>query len=139
MWMEFTYPQLKRQIEAVHEAGGIAMLHSCGFQTPFLPHYVEAGLDILQSFQPKAGNDFTTAYAKYGNRLCFATGLDVQQGESMTPGQLREDILKAYKTGGRNGRHILGMTHMLQYTMPIENVRVMFQTVAEIQSGLHDK
>ena len=44
----------------------------------------------------------------------------------------------AYRIGGRNGRHIVGYTHMLQYTMPAENVEVLLQTVREIQEGLHD-
>lgn len=137
MWKEFTYPHLKRQIEAVHDAGAIVMLHSCGFQMPFLEYYVEAGLDLLQSFQPKAGNDFKAAYEKYGGRLAFATGIDVQQGESMTAEELRQDILAAYRNG-RAGRHVLGMTHMLQYTMPMENLRTIFETVREIQNGKHD-
>lgn len=137
-WMEFTYPHLKQQIAAVHEDGGLAMLHSCGYQMPFLPYYVEAGLDILQSFQPKAGNDFGKAYAEYGDRLAFCTGIDVQLGETMSANELRESILSAYRIGGRNGRHILGMTHMMQYTMPEENIRAILETVREIQAGKHD-
>lgn len=135
MWKEFTLPHLKRQIEAVHDAGAMVMLHSCGYQMSFLEHYVEAGLDILQSFQPKAGNDFKEAYEKYGDRLCFATGIDVQQGESMSPEQLREDVIGAFRTGGMNGRHILGMTHMMQHTMPLSNMKTIFETVKEIQEG----
>jgi len=54
MWEAFTFPHLKRMVEAVHDAGALFMLHSCGHQMPFLPYYVEAGVDILQSFQPKA-------------------------------------------------------------------------------------
>jgi uroporphyrinogen decarboxylase len=138
MWKEFTYPHLKKHIEAVHDAGALAMLHSCGHQMPFLEHYVEAELDILQSFQPKAGNDFQRAYEDYGDRLTFCTGIDVQRGEMMTPQELREDILRAYRIGGRNGRHILGYTHMLQYTMPAENLETLLLTVREIQEGLHD-
>jgi hypothetical protein len=138
MWKEFTYPHLKRHIEAVHDAGAIAMLHSCGYQMPFLEHYVEAELDILQSLQPKAGNDFQTAHDEYGDRLTFCTGVDVQRGEGMTPDELRDDILRAYRIGGRNGHHILGYTHMLQYTMPAENLEAILGTVAEIQQGLHD-
>ena len=138
MWKEFTYPHLKRHIEAVHEAGGLAMLHSCGYQMPFLPYYIEAGLDILQSFQLQAGNDFRAAYDEFGDRLTFATGIDVQQGELMKPEELRDDILGAYRIGGRNGRHILGYTHMMQYTMPAENVEVILRTTREIQQGLHD-
>lgn len=137
MWKEFTYPHLKRIIEAAHDAGALAMLHSCGFQTPFLDHYVEAGLDILQAFQPKAGNDFAAAYAKYGDRLAFATGIDVQQGEQMSAGQMRESILESYRIGKLHGRFILSMTHMLQYTMPAENIRAIFDTVREIQDGKH--
>jgi uroporphyrinogen-III decarboxylase len=138
MWKEFTYPHLKKHIEAVHDAGAIAMLHSCGYQMPFLEYYVEAELDILQSFQPKAGNDFQAAHDEFGDRLTFCTGVDVQQGERMTPDELRDDILGAYRIGGRNGRHIIGFTHMLQYTMPRENVETLFGTLREIQDGIHD-
>ncbi len=137
MWKEFTYPHLKRIIEVVHDAGALALLHSCGFQMPFLDLYVEAGLDILQAFQPKAGNDFAAAYAKYGGRLAFATGIDVQQGEQMSAAQMRESILDSYRTGRLHRRHILSMTHMLQYTMPGENIRAIFDTVREIQAGKH--
>lgn len=138
MWREFTYPHLKRQIEAVHEAGGLVMLHSCGYQMPFLPYYVEAGLDVLQTFQPKAGNDFETAYAAYGDKLTFSTGIDIQLGEGMSAADMRDSIIKAYRIGGRNGRHILGMTHMLQYTMPAENIRAILDTVRDIQQGSLD-
>jgi len=138
MWKEFTYPHLKRQVEAIHDAGGIVMLHSCGFQMPFLKYYIEAEVDILQSFQPKAGNDFKTAYEEFGDRMTFATGIDVQQGEFMTPGELRDDIVRAYRIGGRNRRHILGMTHMMQHTMPMENIRELFATVRDIQAGEYD-
>jgi uroporphyrinogen-III decarboxylase len=138
MWNEFTFPHLKKHVEAIHDAGALAMLHSCGYQMPFLEHYVEAEIDILQSFQPKAGNDFQTAHREFGDRLTFCTGVDIQRGELMTPEELREDILGAYRIGGRNGGHILGYTHMLQYTMPAENIEVILRTVQEIQQGLHD-
>ena len=137
MWKEFTYPHLKRIIEAIHDAGGLAMLHSCGLQTPFLDFYVEAELDILQAFQPKAGNDFLSAYKKYGDRLAFATGIDIQMGEQMSAQEMRESILSSYQIGKTHGRHILGMTHMLQYTMPSHNIKAIFDTVYEIQAGVH--
>ncbi len=137
-WKEFTYPHLMRMIAAFHEEGAKVMLHSCGYQMPFLPCYVEAELDVLQSFQPKAGNDFEKAYAEYGDKLTFNTGIDIQLGEMMTPEELRADILRSYRIGGRNGHHILGMSHMLQYSMPIENMQVIFETVREIQEGRHD-
>jgi uroporphyrinogen-III decarboxylase len=135
MWLELTYPHLVRMVGAAHEAGVPFMLHSCGYQMPFLEHYVEAGVDALQSFQPMAGNDFEAACEQVGDRLAFATGIDIQQGEWMTPQELRDDILRSYEIGQRKGRHILSMTHMMQYTMPPENVRAILETVREIQEG----
>jgi hypothetical protein len=137
-WKEFTYPHLKKHIEAIHDAGGLAMLHSCGYQMPFLPYYIEAELDILQAFQLGAGNDFAAAYAAFGDRLTFATGVDIQRGELMTPGELREDIVRAYRIGGRHGHHIVAYTHLLQYTMPAANIDVILQTVHDIQAGAYD-
>ncbi len=137
VWKELTLPHVKRMIGVIHEEGGIAMLHSCGYVVPLIPHFIDAGLDILQSVQPKAGNDFETLYREYGDRLTFATGIDTQQGESMTPEELREDILRCYHIGGRKGRHILTTTHFLQPTMPLENIRAIFNTMAEIQAGMH--
>jgi len=137
MWREFTLPHLRRIIAAVHEAGAVAMLHSCGYQMPFLRHYAEAGLDILQSLQPKAGNDLAVALDEVGGRVCLATGIDTQRGESMSPAALRDDIVNAYRLGRSKGRFILGMTHMMQYTMPRENVLEIFRTVQDIREGVY--
>ena len=137
MWKTFTYPHLKRFIRVAHEEGVPFMLHSCGYQMPFLEYYVEAELDLLQSFQPKAGNDFAAAYAQYGDRLAFATGIDIQRGETMSPQELRQEILDNYAIGRTKGRFILGTTHMVQYSMPTENLWAILSTIKEIQAGLH--
>lgn len=138
MWKEFTYPHLKRLIDAAHEEGTLALLHSCGYQMPFLDYYVEAGLDVLQSFQPQAGNDFRGAYEKYGDRLTFITGIDIQRGEFMGPQELKNEIVSNYRLAGRKGRHVLGFTHEMQYTMPDANVSMIFDTIKEIQAGRYD-
>jgi uroporphyrinogen-III decarboxylase len=139
MWKTFIYPGLKRLIDAAHEEGALTMLHSCGYQMKHLQFYVEAGLDMLQAFQPKAGNDFAKAYAEFGGRLTFVTGIDIQQGERMTPDQLQADILRSYQIGGRNGRHVLATSHELQYTMPLANMRAIFETLDGIRQGVHDQ
>ena len=114
------------------------MLHSCGYQMTHLKDYVDAGLDMLQAFQPKSGNDFEKAYREFGGRLTFVTGIDIQQGESWTPEQIKADILRSYRIGGRNGRHVLATSHEMQYTMAIANIRAIFETLDEIRQGVHD-
>ena len=138
MWKSCVYPHLKRLTDAVHEEGALALLHSCGYQMPLVDSYVEAGIDMLQAFQPLAGNDFAAAYEKHGDMLTFVTGIDTQRGETLSPQEYREDILKVYKIGITKPRFVLGMTHMLQFTMPLENIRVIFDTLAEIKSGNYE-
>jgi hypothetical protein len=102
---------------------------------PLLDAYVEAGIDMLQSFQPLAGNDFAAAYEQYGDKLTFITGIDTQRGESMSPQEFRDDILQAYAIGRQKQRFVLGMTHMLQHTMPMDNVHAIFDVIAMIHAG----
>lgn len=137
MWRTMMYPHLKRLIDETHAAGVAAVLHSCGFQMTLLDSYVEAGLDMLQAFQPLAGNDLASAYGKYGDQLTFITGIDTQRGEAMTPLELKDDIVRNYKIGQSKQRFILGTTHMLQFTMPIDNSRAIFETVGDLHGGLH--
>ena len=94
---------------------------------------VSIGLGIT-----KVGDKIWREDGRLGDRLTFSTGIDVQQGERMTPDELRDDILRAYRIGGRNGRHILGYSHMLQYTMPAENIAMLLETVRNIQEGRYD-
>jgi uroporphyrinogen-III decarboxylase len=55
----------------------------------------------------------------------------------MSPEELREDIVRACRIGRRQGRFILSMTHMMQYTMPLANVRAIFETVRDIRAGAY--
>jgi hypothetical protein len=58
-----------------------------------------AGLDMQQAFQPLAGNDFAAAYAMYGEKLTFITGIDTQRGESMGPQEFQDDIINNVRRG----------------------------------------
>ena len=135
MWKEFTLSHLGRIVAAIHEEGGVAMLHSCGYQMPLLPYYPGIELDPLQTFQPKAGNELDVAYPQYGDKLTFVTGIDIQLGELMSPAQMKADIIKNYEIGKTKNRFILVTTHELQFTMPDENMKTIFATVGEIQNG----
>jgi uroporphyrinogen-III decarboxylase len=57
----------------------------------------------------------------------------------MTPDQLKADILRSYRIGGRNGRHVLATSHEMQYTMPLANIRTIFETLDEIRKGAYDR
>jgi uroporphyrinogen-III decarboxylase len=48
---------------------------------------------------------------------------------------MKEDIIKNFQIGKTKNHFILGTTHELQFTMPDENMKAIFETVGEIQRG----
>lgn len=135
MWERFTFPCLKRQCGEIRRMGGVAMLHSCGYVMPLLDKFVEAGVDMLHPLQQSAGNDLAAAKAEFGRHLCFVTGIDVQLLPTIGPAETRESILGAVRAGARDGGFVLCPTNFLQQDTPVENIKIMFETIEEVQRG----
>ncbi|MFA6451582.1 MAG: uroporphyrinogen decarboxylase family protein, partial [bacterium] len=133
MWEEFTFPCLKRQCEETHKGDGIVMLHSCGHVQPLLEGIADAGVDMLQSFQPRAGNDLAKAKEEFGNRLCFVTGIDSQSLGGMTPDEVRAAVRESVRIGGEGGGFVLATNHALQVDTPAENLKALFETLDEVR------
>lgn len=138
MWCDFTYPCLKKQIEVIHEYGGKALLHSCGYIMPLLDKFVEAGLDALHPFQPLPGNNLSQAKKMYGKDLAFFTGIDVQRIPQMSKREVREDIVKIYKIASKGSGMVLTTTNYLQEDTPLENLKEMFKTIEDIKRGKYN-
>lgn len=85
-----------------------------------------------------AGNNFEKAYAQYGDKLCFMTGIDIQRGEFLTREENKMEIIQNYRIGRTKNRFVLGTTHEIQYTMPDANLATIFETIKEIQDGRYD-
>jgi uroporphyrinogen decarboxylase len=135
MWERFTFPCLKRQCGETHRLGGLVMLHSCGYVMPLLDRIVEAGVDMLHPLQQSAGNDLAAAKAEFGDRLTFVTGIDVQTLPTIGPEEVRESMLSAARAAAPGGGFILCTTNFLQVDTPLENIKVMFDTIKDIKNG----
>lgn len=135
MWEEFVLPQLRRMIDAAHDAGGKVLLHSCGTVASILDRLVEAGLDALHPFQCLPGNNLEEAKREYGDRLCFFVGIDVQRMPDSTPEAIREEIIRLWRVGGRGGGMAFATANYLMPDTPIANIRAMFDTINDIRKG----
>ncbi|HID05663.1 MAG TPA: hypothetical protein EYP10_00795, partial [Armatimonadetes bacterium] len=79
-WRRFFKPGFKAFIELAHSFGIKVMHHTCGSVVELIPDFIECGLDILQSLQPRAvGMDLKVLKREYGKYLCFHDGIDVQR------------------------------------------------------------
>lgn len=104
--------------------------HSCGGIEPIIPDLIEAGVTILDPLQSgAAGMEPKSIKTKYGDRLCFHGGMDVQTFlPNATPDEVRarrkemEEIL-----GAGGGGFILSPTHNLQPDTPVENILAIYR------------
>lgn len=108
--------------------------HSCGSIIPFIPRFIELGLDILNPIQPLArGMDPQWLKDTYGDRLTFFGGICVQkllpQG---TPESIKKEVKRRAAILGKGGGYILAPAHNIQDDTPVENVLAMFEAVREI-------
>ncbi len=90
LFREFFKPYYAELIEHCHSCGMHFWLHTCGNILPFIPEFIEIGLDVLHPIQKYTMNEVEVA-AKYGDKICIWAGFDVQQ---IIPYGTAEDVRK---------------------------------------------
>jgi len=78
VFREFFKPRYKRMIDAAHEHGMHFWLHTCGDVRLFMDDLIEIGLDVIHPIQKYAMDEREIA-RRFGGRVCFWAGMDVQQ------------------------------------------------------------
>jgi uroporphyrinogen decarboxylase len=130
MWRKFYKNGFKKFIELAHSFGIKVMHHTCGGIAQLIPDFIDCGLDILQSLQPRAlGMDLVKIKKEYGKYICLQGGIDIQQ--TMPYGSTEDvanEVKDRIKDLGPGGGYILCTTHNLQPDTPIENVLALYET-----------
>jgi len=102
-------------------------LHSCGAIEPLIPHLIDAGVEILHPLQPLAqGMDHQKIKEKYGDRLCFWGGVDIQSALPGSKEEIKLEVERRIKLLGKNGGYVLAPAHNIQPDAPPENILTMF-------------
>jgi uroporphyrinogen decarboxylase len=133
MWQRFFRPGFRRYIEQAHQHGLKVMHHSCGSVRHLMDEFIGAGLDILQSLQPRARDmDLAQLKEAYGQQLCFHGGVDIQQTLPFgTPGQVTEEVQALMAAGKPGGGYIAGTAHNLLPDVPTENIIALLEAYRE--------
>jgi len=124
MFREFVAPYLREVFDRIHELGGRALFHSCGAIEGFIPGLIELGVDVLDPIQP-TGPEMAPEHlqAKYGDRLCFHGGIDMQHLLPRgTVEEVRAEARRYCDVLGEGGGYILGPAHLFQPDVPPENI-----------------
>ena len=138
LWAEMLKPHYKKLCDWIHaNTAWKVFLHSCGSVYHLVPHFIEAGIDILNPVQTSAAN-MTPARLKceFGDRLVFwGGGCDTQTilGHA-TLEEIRRHVKERIATFGPNGGYVFNQVHNIQANVPPENILAMFDAAYEFGS-----
>ncbi|MGL1892944.1 MAG: hypothetical protein OCD02_15025 [Spirochaetaceae bacterium] len=124
MYVEWFKPRLTKLIDTVKKVNPniIIFYHSCGFVEPFIPHLIEAGVDVLNPVQPEC-MDFEKLHGLYGDKISFHGTIGTQTTMPFgTPDEVRELVIKNLSIAGKKGGLFCSPTHMLEPEVPWENI-----------------
>ncbi|MBN1674895.1 MAG: hypothetical protein JXR37_27875 [Kiritimatiellae bacterium] len=102
-------PPLRRMVRAYKEAGArFVMHHADGNVLALLDMWIEAGVDVVNPVEYRAGMDAVAIRARYGNRLALVGGLDncgiLPRGDRA---EVRDHVLHLLEAG-RGGGFVFG-------------------------------
>ena len=118
-YREIIFPSHKRYCDYLHGKGMKAMLHSCGDVRKLLPQFIEAGFDILNPLEVKAGMDIYEIKRDYGEKLTLWGGIDVKTISGGDMGKLHNEIRDKVNYAKRGGGYIFGSDHSIPDNVPL--------------------
>ncbi|MFW5870039.1 MAG: uroporphyrinogen decarboxylase family protein [Candidatus Sumerlaeota bacterium] len=126
-------PYYKRINDWVHKhTSWKTFKHSCGAVAEFMPHFIEAGFDIINPVQcSAAGMDAKMLKKEFGEELVFwGGGVDTQKTLPFgNPDEVREQVLRHCEVFAPGGGFVFNAIHNVQALTPVENMVAMFEAV----------
>lgn len=129
MWKKYFKSGFSRFIDLAHSFDIKVMHHSCGAIEQLIPEFIDSGLDILQSLQPRAaGMDLKKIKQEYGRDICFQGSIDIQNTmPNGSPVDVENEVINRIETLASDGGFILCSAHNIQADTPIENILALYE------------
>ena len=128
-------PHYRKMNDWIHEhTTWKTFKHSCGAVEEFIPHFIEAGFDILNPVQCSArGMEAETLKERHGDRITFwGGGVNTQKTLPFrTPAEVREEVLRRCEIFSPGGGFVFNTIHNIQARTPVENVVAMLDALRE--------
>ncbi len=135
LWAEMIKPHYARLCSWIHEnTNWKTFFHCCGSVSRLIPHFIEAGIDILNPVQTSAANmDPDNLKCEFGGRIVFwGGGCDTQRVlGSASAEEVRDHVKKRVETFAPGGGYVFNQVHNIQANVPPENIEAMLEAAYE--------
>ncbi len=106
--------------------------HSCGAISELIEDIIDIGTEILNPVQPlAAGMDSAELKKRFGDRLCFHGGIDLQKAMPGSIDDVRRECETRIRAFGKGGGYILAPANHFQNDTPAENIVFLYQYAKE--------
>ena len=132
LWWELIYPNLKHVVDAVHQRGAFASLHSDGCVMPVADGIAKLGLDVVHPWQENAGMSYDLYLEKYADRFAILGGVCIQSALGILPRDRLEEEIRRVFGKLRGKRWICCTTHFVQSHCSIEDLTFAYDLICQL-------
>jgi uroporphyrinogen decarboxylase len=121
------YARLFAEVRKVAPHAKIWM-HSCGAVRDLIPDFIEMGVDVLNSLQPRAaGMDHAALKRDFGRDIVFHGGLDMQGALSGTPEQAADEARRCLDALAAGGGYVFAPSNHFMQDIPLANFYAVYE------------
>ena len=130
-YREIFWPGHKLICDVFKSRGLPMLLHSCGYVAEYIPLFIEAGFDVLQPLEVKAGMDLVALKEQYGDRIAFMGGIDVRAMADPDPAVIEREISTKIPAAKRGGGYVYHSDHSVPDNVSFEQYSRVIELVNE--------
>ena len=131
-YREFVFPYHKRFFDEFHRRGMPVILHSDGDIRPLLPHFIDAGVDMINPMESRAGMDLRELAPQYGDRLGFCGNIDVTVLATNDRERIREELKSKLSAAMPYRGYLYHSDHSIPPGVTLETYRWVLEEVRRI-------
>ena len=129
----FVFPWHKKIVEAIHNAGKPAILHSCGKLDEVMDDIIDdMKYDAKHSFED-AIEPVERAYDRWSDRIAILGGIDMDFVCRSNPEQIKKRCKAMLSKVEKKGGYALGTGNSVPEYVPDENYLAMIETATEMR------
>ena len=132
---EFVTPYLTEIVQAVHDVGLKAILHSDGDLRAILDQLYSTGLDGYQSVDPQGKMDIKKVREEYPDWILMGN-VKSSMLQDTDEDEIRESVRYCMRYGGVGKRYILSTSNCIFAGMPVESYNIMLDEYHRIVSAV---
>jgi uroporphyrinogen decarboxylase len=123
----------KELFDLAHAYDAKVSHHCCGSSRKLIPHFIQCGMDAIQTIQTRAaGMDPYGLKKDFGGQIVLHGAVDVQGWlQQSSPPAIEAEVNRLMDEVGAGGGFILAPSHCIQPDTPLENVLAIYHTVAK--------